>query len=495
MEKLHGPTRFHQEEWAPVATPGHAELEQEVLRRQAAEPVTGDGWENPLMGYGTWRDKLTAGHYAGSIRLDDQQLSDLFYTNDLAAKVVEKRASEAFRRGYKIENYDATDLIKKAKALGANEKLQEAMTWGRLFGGCLAILGIEGGAPWTPLQLEKVRDVKYINVVDRRDIRVEKRYSDPLAPNYGDPEVYGILGLSGMTSFVHESRCIRFDGVMADKRKRYELDGWSYSVLQRPYDVMRMFETAFQSAGVLTADASQAVFKIKGLFEMITSGEKKNLQTRMQLVDMSRSALRAILLDADGENFERIATQFNGLPEMLDRFAMRFAASIDMPVTLLMGRSPAGENATGDSDFVHWYDSVASEQKKYLSPKVDYLYKVLSAGAFDGEICWLPLKELTEADRANIDKTVAETGKTLTDAGILYPQEYAIAHYSKDPTGVVVVDETKRKAELSSEQELTLNPPPPPTMMPPGAPGAGGPGPGKPPPPATPAVPPTKAAA
>ncbi len=448
-----------------------------AVERDPFPTLRTDGWENPLMGYGTWRDKTMAGHYASSARLDDAQLSDLFYTNDLAAKVVEKRASEAFRRGYKLEKFDTTELLKKAKTLGANEKLQEAMTWGRLYGGSLAIIGAEQGQPWTTLKLEKVRDVHYINVVDRRDVRIEKRYADPLAPNFGEAEVYGIIGLSGMTSFVHETRCIRFDGVLADKRKRYELDGWSYSVLQRPYDVMRMFETSFQSAGVLTADASQAVFKIKGLFEMITSGEKQNLQTRMQLVDMCRSSLRSILLDAEGEDFQRIQTQFSGLPDMLDRFAMRFAAAIDMPVTLLMGRSPAGENATGESDFVHWYDSVKAEQNKYLSPKVDYLFKVLSAGKFDGEVCWLPLKELTQREEAEINKIDAETDAVKISSGVLYPQEVALARHSKNATGVVVIDEKQRKLELEAEQELTLNPPPPPMMGQPPLPDEGEPAP------------------
>src|SRR5581483_6190160 len=361
----------------------------------------GGGWQNAMMGYGTSRDKITYGSYRAFVEIDWQQLSDLFYSDDVAAKLVEKRPEEAFRRGYKLRNPENEDAalaaVEQAKQLDADAKMQEALTWGRLYGGSLLVMGVEGGAPDQPLDDTQARGVRFLNVVDRRYASVKAWYTDPLSPNYGQPMIYTIGGTTvpgTITSSVdiHESRCIGFDGIPVDIETRRILGGWTYSVLQRPYEVMRTFATAFQAAGILTADASQAVFKMKGLFEMIASGEKERLQTRMQMVDMSRSSARAVLLDADGEDFQRIATSFTGLPEMLDRMMMRLASSIDMPVTILMGRSPAGQNATGDSDFQHWYDSIASQQKKELSPKLLRLYRILSRGALkNAAIEWAPL--------------------------------------------------------------------------------------------------------
>lgn len=439
-----------------------------------------DNWQNPYMGYGTSRDKLTYGYHTYSPRLTDEELSSLFYADDVAAKLVEKRPEEAFRRGYKLCNADdeaaAKDAYELGRALDVDAKLQEAFTWGRLYGGALLVIGAEGGQPWTPLDETRVRDVRFLNVVDRRFCYIEKYYSDPLAPKYGQPEIYGVMGGDGMTVFVHESRVIRFDGLPVDMRKKRELNGWTYSVLQRPYDVMRTFATAFQAAGVLTADASQAVFTIKGLFEMIASGEKDRLQTRMQLVDMSRSAARAVLLDADGEKFERVATNFAGLPDMLDRMMMRLASSVDMPVTILMGRSPAGQNATGESDFTHWYDSIKSQQTKELTPKLLRLYRILSRGALaNATIEWAPLYEMTEKERAEIEKYEAETWATYIDKGVLYPQEVALAKFGTSTNGEIVIDEDVRQKSLEAEYELELDPPDPPPAAPP-APGQPTPG-------------------
>lgn len=430
------------------------------------------------MGYGTWRDKLTYGYHALSARLSDPELSNLFYTDDVAAKLVEKRPEEAFRKGYRLrdpaDETGASKLFEQARALDVDAKMQEGATWGRLYGGSLVVLGIEGGGlPWQPLMLEKVREVRFVNVVDRRACNVEKYYTDPLSPKYGQPEVYGIAGENGLYSFIHESRVIRFDGTPVDMRKRRELNGWSYSVLQRPYDVMRAFATAFQAAGVLTADASQAVFTMKGLFEMIASGEKEKLQTRMQLVDMSRSAARAVILDSDGERFERIATNFQGLPEMLDRMMMRLASSVDMPVTILMGRSPAGQNATGESDFTHWYDSIRSQQAKEFGPKLLRVYEILAHKPLPGaKIEWCELQEMTEKEKAEIEKYEAEKWATYIDKGVLYPQEVALAKFGKESNGQVEIDEEQRKEELEAEKELALNPPPP--VAPPGQMSNGG---------------------
>lgn len=445
----------------------------EAVRREeipTKKPDIGGGWTNAVMGYGTSRDKLMYGYHAASQRIDDEELSSLFYSDDVAAKLVEKRPEEAFRRGYKLLAADETkakEVFELGRALDLDAKMQEAWTWGRLYGGALLVIGA-AGSPTSPLDEAKAGDVKYLNVVDRRFCHVKSYYTNPLAPNFGQPEIYTITGgaQGALAVDIHESRVIRFDGLSVDARKRQDLQGWTYSVLQRPYDVMRTFATAFQAAGVLTADASQAVFTMKGLFEAIASGEKKRLETRMQLLDMSRSSARAVLLDADGEKFERVRTEFSGLPEMLDRMMMRLASSVDMPVTILMGRSPAGQNATGDSDFKHWYDSIKAQQTKELSPKLLRVFRILSRGALkEATIEWCSLAEMTDKERAELEKLITDRYCAEIEKGVLYPQEVALARYGKKSNGQIVIDEKQRHEELKAEKDLSLNPPPPPPVV------------------------------
>lgn len=439
--------------------------------------VNVDGWENAFTGYGTERDKIKHTHYRLSAAIPWQLLSDMYYTDDVAAKLIDKRPDEAFRRGYDVTGADADAWKKKAKILCLKDKVKCAWKWARCYGTSLIVPGLDApGLADTPLNdVTKIRDVKFLNVIDSRRFRVAAYYLNPFEPKYGEPMLYEVLpyeGFVGTGFMIHETRVIRFDGTEVDYYKRQQLGGMAYSVLQRPYDVIQQFATVFASAAVMTADASQGVFKMKGLFDMIASNEKEQFQARMKLVDMSRSALRSILLDSDGEDYTRVATSFAGLPDMIDRFMIRLAASVDMPVTILMGRSPAGENATGDSDFQHWYDSIASDQENYLNPRCDRLDQMLLGKEEpDLERTWLSLSEPTDLEEADTRLKNAQADIALAGGPLFYSQQVALAR--ADVYGVEI-DEKQLKASLEAEQELELNPPPPPPVGPGASNPAGG---------------------
>src|SRR5690606_24962442 len=100
----------------------------------------------------------------------------------------------------------------------------------------------------------------------------------------------------------------------------------------------------------LMSDASQGVYKIKGLMSIIEGGNVDALRTRFQEVDKLRSILNSILLDADGEEYSKVATPLTELGNIIDRFQQNVASAAGMPVTEIFGRSAAGMNATGEND-------------------------------------------------------------------------------------------------------------------------------------------------
>jgi hypothetical protein len=97
----------------------------------------------------------------------------------------------------------------------------------------------------------------------------------------------------------------------------------------------------------------------------------------MQLLDMSRSIARAIMVDPDkNEKAERLAMQFSGVADAWDRISIRLCAAAEVPVTKMLGRSPAGLNATGDSDTRNWYDTVAAYQRNVILPRLERLLRI-----------------------------------------------------------------------------------------------------------------------
>ena len=259
-----------------------------------------------------------------------------------------------------------------------------------------------------------------INQIDRRFAYVQNYYSDYLRPKYGQAKTYLIangvatsaerddddeflmikrspktLRNNGYSILnVHETRVVRFSGVETDVITRQQLAGWSWSVLQRPYEALRQTDSSFDSLCYLISDASQAVMKLKGLFRAIETGQKGKLEERMRMLERTRSVMRGIALDAGGEeDFSRVTTPLTGIPESIDRMMQRCAAAFDMPLTELFGMSPAGMNATGESDRIKWYDTIASDQINFLSPaqmRVLRLIMLAKRGPMKGRV--VPIK-------------------------------------------------------------------------------------------------------
>lgn len=435
-----------------------------------------DGWVNPASGIGTLRDKSSVGFYVPDRPLTDAELSALYYHDDLAARIVDERIDHAFRKGYRLDGLEQDQLDKlylEAERLKLDNRFQAAWRWARLYGSSILILGaLDGQEPTVPLNPDRIKGMAFLNPVDKRTLQIYSRYSNPFLPQYGEPNLYQINSQpvvavdmtqgaqnpqpsGGFGYYVHESRTIRFDGVETDLQEAQKLGGWSYSVLQRAYKVLRSFGLSFASASLLIEESSIGVFKIDGLISMLSGNQRQDLVDRMTLVDMSKGNGRSIIVDAENEDYTRVPVSFAGLPDMLDRLMQRLSAATGIPVTILMGRSPAGQNATGESDFRMWYDSIANEQEKSIGPQLLKLYRLvgqsLGVDTTDLAISWMPLEEESPKDRAQIYSQVAAADVAYVQAGVYQPQEIALARSGQgeyDPFAVIDIDKEKLEAEL-----------------------------------------------
>jgi phage-related protein (TIGR01555 family) len=244
----------------------------------------------------------------------------------------------------------------------------------------------------------------------------------------GAPEQEGVL--------IHESRLILFNGALTARTQGQRVDGFDDSILQGVHDALRQTATAWQSVAHLISDASQGVLKISGLVDLIAMNGQEALRTRISMMDLARSVCRAILVDAEAESFERIATSFAGLPEMMDRMMMREAAAAEMPVTLLFGRAPAGLNATGDADIRGWYDTVADAQADELKPNIERLLRIMMSAKNAPtrgkvpdrwSIKFQPLWQPTDLELATVLKMKADTHVALVTAAIEMEAEAGLA--------------------------------------------------------------------
>ena len=137
-------------------------------------------------------------------------------------------------------------------------------------------------------------------------------------------------------------------------------------------------------------------------------------------------SINNLLLLGDGESWARQKVDFAGLPEMVRTFLQVAAGAADIPVTRLLGQSPAGLSATGDSDTRNYYDMISARQELDLRPQLERLDAVLlrSAGVDPARVGFefRPLWQLDAAQKAQVALTKAQT--TAVYAGLnLWPAE------------------------------------------------------------------------
>jgi phage-related protein (TIGR01555 family) len=499
-------------------------MEAPAARGRGMRGVRADSWVNDLTGVGSFADKTVFGRFSTVRRVTDVELTNLYNGSPLAAKIVEKRPTEMFRRGYTlkcddVDGSEVKDLQDYAEEeLHLSAELLEATIFGQQYGGDLVVMGIDdGGMPDEPLDETRIKTFTFFNGSDRRFSYVMGYYVQP-GPRFGRPSHYlttnAIAGYtygSGKnqqtrgrsvsslerggfyTAVLHESRCLRFEGVKTDVVTMQTLAGWTWSILQRVYDSMRKFEHSFDSARYLLSDASQAVMTLKGYIDAISAGKEDEIMTRMAIADRTRSVLRTLVID-EGEKFERTGTPFGGISDVLEQMKSILASDTGYPFTELFGKSASGLNAAAgaDSETRKWYDQIGSDQTIKLAPQYTRAYRLLALSAdcpvklprvgktgkpLRWEIEFKPLFTPTDDEEAKTQLARAQRDALYLQGEVVSAEELALEVQDMYPHMDVEAREAAVKAGESFDPHANDPDPPPPVIVapggvPPGKPGA-----------------------
>jgi len=463
--------QFDQIDWVAGDVPPIEELRDDRQKAAMAaffeqvKPVSGlraDGWINSLTGMGDpSRDKRHLSNLTNDLTILQQLDAEfLWRSDDMCARIIEKVPEEMTREGYEIQLGEADKDLSEATEKYATDfdvlgKIKEALEYARAYGGAGIFLGADDGEPdlTKPLNIENVKSFDWMNVLTPLELFPRIWYGDPRAPKYGEVMIYRIQRFvfggaveSGFSErvyempLVHESRIIRFDGVRVSRRQLRQRNGWGDSVLMRVLQVISDFQQSYTGAAILIQDFAPAVVKIKGLAELLASQDQASIQKRAQAIELARSIARAIIIDSE-EEYERKSTTVTGLPELLDRMALRLAAAAEMPVTMLMGQAPAGLNATGASDIRWFYDRIKSQQTRKLKPALERIHELIfrsKKGPTGGKvpenwsIKFPPLWQNDGPAEADMRLKMANADVALVNAGILSPQEVAASRFGGD---------------------------------------------------------------
>lgn len=442
---------------------------REILRRKngAVRPHREDGYVNLLNKYGTKQDNSEAYKFEREPVIPDMQLTGLYEGNGLFSKIIDTPAEEALKHGFdlNLKSDEVNAFVEDAlDDLEWEEKAATAIKWARLYGGALIVMLIDDGRGLEePVDWEHIRSIDELRVYERSIVQpdyaslYQQDYGGKGVGNrvskFGQPEYYYVSSIYGSFK-VHESRCLVFrNGVLPEQTSNATYLFWGMPEYVRIRRALRETVTAHTDSVKLLERSVQAIYSMKGLASLLTTDDGENqVLKRLQLVDTSRGLLNSIAIDSEGEQYDFKTFQFSGVKDVIDATCNMLSALTNIPQTILFGRSPAGMNATGDSDFESYYNFVEKIQRLMLKRNLRTLLDVVfRASIASGDVAeepdykleFKPLWSLSDTEQAAVDQTKAQTALVKAQTAQAYVDMQAL-----DPTEV--------RRRLASDEEFDV---------------------------------------
>jgi len=443
-----------------------------------------DGWTNVLTGAGVDAyDKRNAATYSADIITYATGL-EIYRGNDVGARMVDVPIEDALRNGFdfvatssdddegEIDTKEIQEQVEtRWQDLGVMEAIEKAWQLERSTGGAIIFLGVEdNGDLESPLDDDvKVRKFSHLTVFDRQEAQVKYWHGDITAPEYGEPQFFNVQkhtpGPSKEHSeavasmLLHESRALYFGGIKPARQVlRGQNDGFGDGIFTRAWPVLRDFGGAWDSTGSIVQEFAHAVFKMQGLSDLLATEQgEKLIQARLRALQLSRSTLRASLIDGE-EDYTRQSTPINGLSDLLEAYMGRLSAACGgMPITKIFGTSPGGLNSTGESDIAQWDDRVRYLQTRKVVPMLERVTKIILAELGIKVENWSikprALRQQTDKEIAETRNLQAQTDQIYVDMQVLSSEEVANSRFGGDSYSLETVIDWDDRAALEIEIE------------------------------------------
>lgn len=382
---------------------------------------------NLVTNLGTSSDKLSRNRFGTSL-LDQAQLEAAYRSDWIARKIVDVPPFDATRewRSWHADEEQISAIEEVERKHQVQRKVMQAMQLARLYGGAGIVMGIADQDPMEPVNLEQVSSdaLRYLHVISGAQLSCGEINRDVDDPFFGEPVAYTMQTTAGGSITIHPSRVVRFVGVEPTENHVGMWAGWGDSVLMAVADAIKHVAMTTDGVAHMVSEAKVDVIRIPDFMTHVGTQEYEDrLVRRFTLANNAKSIVNALILDKE-EEWDRIKNDFANLPDVLKTYLLIVSGAADIPVTRMLGQSPAGLNATGESDVRNYYDRVAAEQKIKMTASLSRLDEVLirsAIGARPEEIHfqWEPLWQMDPEQRAKIDLSRAQAHKIDVDAALI----------------------------------------------------------------------------
>ncbi len=365
----------------------------------------------PFIGYAMCADLMQDGLMQAGVETVADEMTRKFIELAAPNETVKKRLEAELQR------LDVRGVFNRAAA------------WCGYFGGCLVYMDT-GDAP-EDLAKPIALTPEFIAQGSLRGLRLIEpvvatpgwyNSSDPLAADYFEPRAWYV-----QSTLVDASRLLVFRQNTPPLLLKAAYNFFGVPAVQIALDYVAHFTQTRESAAKLLKKFSTTVFKTD-ISRLLYGGDAAQAKARIGQFAAQRDNDGVAVLDYESEAMEQLNTPLSGV-DVIVRQALELLAVVwRIPAVKLFGISPAGLNATGESDMQNFYDFIASRQGKVFAAPLERLLKVVQlsvAGAVDPAMTYsfVPLWEMTAREKADRDKVLADTDAVYLDRGVISEEE------------------------------------------------------------------------
>lgn len=383
------------------------------VKDSISNPVAnlGVGTDN-ILNYSTYENERITQNY--------QLLSNLYRDSWVVQNIIQTVPNDITKKWFDIKTSLGPDFIDKVNRLYRKsmimESVNEGMAWGRLFGGAIGIILIEGQENNLdePLNFDLIRPGAFrgLYIIDRwNGVSPSISIIDDITDSdFGLPEYYDISDSNiGLYTRVHHSKVIRFVNRRLPMLERIREMYWGESEIEALYrDLLRRDSTA-ENISSLIFKANLSVMKIKDLdqiFSLNSVEAQKRFWDLLSAVTQVESNLGVKVINSE-DDAQYLNYSFGGIKDIYEALMMDLAGASRIPVTKLFGRSPAGMNSTGEADLQNYYDFIDDVREGIFKSVVLKLLPIIALSAWgeipeDLDYNFRSMKELDDSQKTTI---------------------------------------------------------------------------------------------
>ena len=406
--------------------------------------MANDGFANPLAHLGASSPLLSSGTFVRSgLSSEIEELAVIYRECAIAKRIIDMPSEDMTRAWYtpisaRLDETDLNNLRELEARHSIKQEITNAIRWGRLFGGALAVMVIkgQGNRMDQPLNVNGLRydSFRGLYVADLTQgitpsLELVEGIDDP---DFGLPKYYDInMEMGEFRSVrVHHSRVLRFTGRELPHSETVRNSYWGASELEHAWDEIRRYLSTCDNIAQLIFQANLITLKIANFGSDLAYGSerlKESVERTVESENRMRSSYGTQIIGAE-DSMENHAYNFAGVAENKESFMLDVAGAAEIPATKLFGRSPQGMNATGKEDLRNYYDMIAQQQERILRPALEKLLPVIGMSCWgfvpeDLKIVFNPAMTIGPEESARISRENAEEVIALVNSGLFTPEE------------------------------------------------------------------------